>query len=141
MVAHPPRRIKVGRGLGAAQIRAAPPSPRQPKHQQKRAVQLFGRFRIDAANNPPNALATERKQFVRHDLRPDAKTVFWGNFDHRSERKSVLQVRRNRANEDCRKAGGEFVTLNDDAGLRPPEIARDDHQHDIAARYFHESQS
>jgi hypothetical protein len=31
--------------------------------------------------------------------------------------------------------------LNDDAKPRPPEIARDDHQHDIAARYFHDSQS
>ena len=41
-------------------------------------------------------------------------------------------------NKDCRKASVEFVALNDDAGPRPPEIARDDHQHDIASRYFHD---
>ena len=30
--------------------------------------------------------------------------------------------------------------LNDDAGPGPPEIAGNDHQHDIAAGYFHNSQ-
>ena len=90
MVAHPPRRIKVGRGQGRVAGRT---SPRQPEHQQKCAVQLLGRFGVDAANNPPNAVATECNQFVDHDLRPKAKPVLWGNLDYRPERKSVLQVR------------------------------------------------
>ena len=114
--------------------------PRQPEHQQKCAVQLFDRVRVDAANNPPNAVATERYQLIRHDLRPKAKAVLGGDLDYWSERKSILQVRRNRTNKDRRKAD-EVVTLNDDTRSRPSEIARDDHQHDIAARYFHESQS
>ena len=116
-------------------------SPRQPEHQKERPVQLFGRFRVEAANNPPNAVAAERDQFVCHDLRAKAKTGLRRNFDQRSQRKSALKVRRDRTDEDCRKAGVEFVALNDDAWPRPPEIARDDHQHDIAARYFHDSQS
>jgi hypothetical protein len=99
-------------------------SPGQSEDQKERAVQLFGRFRVDAANNPPNAIAAERDQFVCHDLRPKAKTVLGCNFDQRSERKSVLWIRRDRTNEDCRKAGVEFVALNDDARSRPPEIAR-----------------
>jgi hypothetical protein len=115
--------------------------PGQPEHQQKGTVQLFRRLRVDATNNPPNAVATERDQLICHDLRAQAKAVPWGNFDYRSERKSVLQIRRNRADEDCRKAGREIIALNDNAGPRPPQIARDDHQHDIATRYFHESQS
>lgn len=137
MVAYPPPQGKMGlRG----KPRQAVLLPRQPANQQKCTVQLFGRVRVDAANNPPNAVATERDQFICHDLRSKAKAVLGGDLDDRSERKPVLQVRRYRANEDCRKAG-EVVTLNDDARPRPSEIARGDHQHDIAARYFHVSQS
>jgi hypothetical protein len=78
--------------MGEEQIEPELPhhSARQPQHQQKRTVQLLGRFRVDAANNPPNAIATERDQFVGHDLRPEAKTVFRCNFNQRSEQKSVL---------------------------------------------------
>jgi hypothetical protein len=141
MVVYLARRIKMGGGMGEARTCAAGSSPCQPEHQKERAVQLFRRLRVDAANNSPNAVAPERDQFVCHDLRPKAKTVLGCNLDQRSERKSVLQVRRNRTDEDRRKAGVEFVTLNDDAGPRPPEIARNDHQHDIAPRYFHDSQS
>jgi len=42
---------------------------------------------------------------------------------------------------DPTKVGGEFAALNDDTGTRPPEVTRNDHQHDIATRYFHDSQS
>jgi len=115
-------------------------STRQAENQKQRPIQLFGCFRVDAADHPPDTVAAQRDQFIRHDLRPKTQAVLGGDLDYRPEREFVLQVRRNRANEDCRKAG-EFVTLNDYAGSRPPEIARDDHQHDIAARYFHESQS
>jgi hypothetical protein len=69
---------------------ASASSPRQAEEQKERAVQLFGRFRVDAANNPPNAVAAERDQFICHDLRPKAKTVRGRNFDQRSERKSIL---------------------------------------------------
>jgi hypothetical protein len=132
--------IKMGRGpidLAGLPSRSA----RQSQHQQKGAVQFLGRFRVNAADNPAYAIATERDQFVGHDLRPKAKTVFRCNFNQRSEQKSVLQVRRDRTDEDCRKAGAKPVVLNDDTGPRPPEIARNDHQHDIAARYFHDFQS
>jgi hypothetical protein len=141
MVIYSAQPIKMGRGRGEARMRSAAPSPRQAEDQKERAVQLFGRFSVDAANNPPNAVAAERDQFVCHDLRPKAKSVLGCNFDQRSERKSVLQIRRDRTDEDCRKPGVEFVALNDDAKPRPPEIARDDHQHDVASRYFHDSQS
>jgi hypothetical protein len=77
-------RVWLGRG------RASASSPRQPEHQKKRAIQLFGRFRVDAANNPPDAVAAERDQFVCHDLRSKAKTVPGCNFNQRAERKSVL---------------------------------------------------
>ena len=140
MVIYSPPPIKMGgawekRGLASAS------SPRQAEEQKERAVQVFGRFRVDTANNPPNAVAAERDQFIRHDLRPETKTAPGRNFDQRPEQKSVLQVRRNRTHQDCRKAGVEFAALNNDAGPRSPEIARNDHQHDIAAGYFHDSQS
>ncbi len=130
--------MPVTNDAGACRLRC---SPRQPEHQKEGAVQLLGRFRVDAANNPPNAVAAERDQFVCHDLRPKAKTVLRCNFDQRPEQKSVLQVRRDRTDEDCRKAGVKPVVLNDDTGPRSPEIARNNHQHDIAAGYFHDSQS
>jgi hypothetical protein len=141
MVVHLAAPIKMGEGIGDARMWPESSSPRQADDQNERAVQLFGRFRVDAANNPPNAVAAERDQFVCHDLRSKAKTVLRCNLDQRPERKSVLQVRRDWTDEDCRKAGGEFVGLHDNAKPRSPEIARDDHQHDIAARYFHDSQS
>jgi hypothetical protein len=84
MVVHLPPPIKMGGGM------AASPLWRQAEDQKERAVQLFGRFRVDAANNPPNAVAAERDQFVCHDLRPEPKTVLGCDFDQRSERKSVL---------------------------------------------------
>jgi hypothetical protein len=140
MVIYSPPPIKMGGGwLGRG--RASASSPRQAEEQKERAVQLFGRFHVDAANNPPNAVAAERDQFVCHDLRPKAKAVPGCNFDQRAERKSVLEIRRDRTDEDCRMAGVELVALNDDARPRPPEIARNDHQYDIASRYFHDSQS
>jgi len=71
-------------------IRGAALSPRQTENQKERAVELFGRFCVDAANNPPNAVAAERDQFICHDLGPKAKTVRGRNFDQRSQRKSVL---------------------------------------------------
>ncbi len=77
-------RVWLGRG------RASASSPRQAEDKKKGAIQLFGRFRVDAANNPPDAVAAERDQFVCHDLRSKAKTVPGGNFDQRAERKSVL---------------------------------------------------
>src|SRR5258708_2556625 len=79
-----------GEGVWERRGRASASSPRQAEDQKKRAVQLFGRFRVDAANNPPNAVAAERDQFIRHDLRPETKTVFLRHFDQRSEPKPVL---------------------------------------------------
>jgi hypothetical protein len=93
MVIYSAQPIKMGRGKGEARMRSAASSPRQAEDQKERAVQLFGRFSVDAANNPPNAVAAERDQFVCHDLRPKAKSVLGCNFDQRSERKSVLQIR------------------------------------------------
>jgi hypothetical protein len=141
MVIYLAARIKMGKGIGEAQMRAVSSSPRQAENQKKRPVQLFGRFRVDTTNHPPNAVAAEGDQFVGHDLRPKAKTVFRRSFDQRPEQKSVLQVRRDRTDEDCRKAGVKPVVLNDDTRPRSPEIARNNHQHDIAAGYFHDSQS
>ncbi len=57
------------------------PSARKPEHQQECAVQLFGRFRVDAANDPSNTVAAQRDQLIRHDLRPKAETVLGSNFD------------------------------------------------------------
>ena len=67
-------------------------SSRQAEDQKQRAVELFGRFSIDAADNPPNAVTAERDEFIGHDLRPETKAVLRGCFNQRSERKSVLQV-------------------------------------------------
>jgi len=140
MVIYSPPPIKMG-GAWEKRGRASASSPRQAEDQKERAIQLFRRFHVDAANNPSNAVAAERDQFIRHDLRPETKTGLRRNLDQRPEQKSVLQVRRNRTDQDCRKAGVEFAALNNDAGPRSPEIARNDHQHDIAAGYFHDSQS
>jgi len=32
----------------------------QSEHDEQRAIEVFGRFRVDATNNPPNAVAAER---------------------------------------------------------------------------------
>jgi len=69
--------------MGAALV--AHRSSRQPEDQKQRAVELFGCFSVDAADNPPNAVAAERDQFIGHDLRPKAKTVSRRNLDQRSE--------------------------------------------------------
>ena len=92
MVVYPARSIKMGKGMGGARMRSAAPSPREPENQKERAVQLFGGFRVDAPNNPSNAVATECDQLICHDLRSEAKTVLRGNLDQRSERKFSLQV-------------------------------------------------
>jgi hypothetical protein len=99
MVIYSPPPIKMGRAWSRADAGDIL-SPRQPEHQQERAVQLFGRFRVDAANDPPNAVAAKRDQSVRHDPRPQAKTVFRRNVDQRSERKFVLRIGRDRADQD-----------------------------------------
>lgn len=65
MVAYPVPRGKAGCGI---KPQRAVLLARQSENQQKRAVQLFGRVRIDAANNLPNAIAAERHQFICHDL-------------------------------------------------------------------------
>jgi hypothetical protein len=49
-----------GGAIRAMQMPATFSSPGQSEDQKERAVQLFGRFRVDAANNPPNAVAAER---------------------------------------------------------------------------------
>ena len=82
--------LAIKMGEGQIDLELPRRSARQPQHQQKRAVQFLGRVRVNAANDPPNAVATERDQFVGHDLRPKAKTVFRCNFNQRSEQKSVL---------------------------------------------------
>jgi hypothetical protein len=89
MVIYSPPPIKMGKGWSRADDDDIL-SPRQPEHEKERAIQLLGRVRVDAADNPPDAVAAERDQFVCHDLRPKAKTVLRCNFDQRSERKSVL---------------------------------------------------
>src|SRR5260370_37500527 len=89
-----------GQGAWERPGRASASSPRQAEEQKERAVQLFGRFRVDAANNPPNAVAAERDQFIRHDLRPETKTVLWRNLDQRPEQKAVLQVRPKRTDQN-----------------------------------------
>jgi hypothetical protein len=92
MVVYLAARIKMGKGqIGLAELRYRC-SARQSEQYQKRAVQFLGRFCADAANNPPNTVAAERDQLVRHDLRPKAKSIFRCNFDQRPEQKSVLQV-------------------------------------------------
>jgi hypothetical protein len=84
MVIYSPPSIKMGGdAIGQMPITAA--SLRQPEHQKKRAVELLGCLSVDAANNPPNAVTAECDQFIRHDLRPKAKTVFRCNLDQRSE--------------------------------------------------------
>jgi hypothetical protein len=84
MVIYSPPSIKMGGdAIGQMPITAA--SLRQPEHQKKRAVELLGCLSVDAANNPPNAVTAECDQFIRHDLRPKAKTVFRCNPDQRSE--------------------------------------------------------
>ena len=90
MVIYSAQPSKMGRGRGEARMRSAAPSPRQAEDQKERAVQLFGRFSVDAANNPPNAVAAERDQFVCHDLRPKAKAVCRCSFNQRPERKPGL---------------------------------------------------
>ena len=129
------RRKKCRRKQGRAK------SPRQAEDKKKRAVQLFRRFCVDAANHTSDAVTAQRDHLVCHDLRSKAKTVPRRNFDQRPEQKSILQVRRNGADENRQEASGELVCLNDNARPWPPEITRNDHQHDIAARYFHDSQS
>ena len=79
MLVHLAARIKMG--VGDVPAPAANRSPGQAEHQKERAVELFGCFRVDAADHPPNPVTTERDQFVRHDLRPKAKTVLWCGFD------------------------------------------------------------
>jgi hypothetical protein len=60
MVIYSPPPIKMGRGHGRGADAPRASSPRQPEDKKERAVQLFGRFHVDAANNPPNAVAAER---------------------------------------------------------------------------------
>jgi hypothetical protein len=69
MVIHSPPSIKMGFGNTSAAR-----SLRQ-SEQKERAVELLGRFSVDAANNPPNAVAAECDQFICHDLRPKAKAA------------------------------------------------------------------
>jgi hypothetical protein len=111
------------------------------EHQKQCAVQLLGRPGIDPANHPTDTVPTQRDQFVSHDLGPNAESVLRSGFDQWPELPPVLQVRGNRACENGKKVSSEFIALNDNAGTRPAEIARNDHQHDIAARYFQDSQS
>lgn len=72
--------------------RAASLSPRKSKDQQERAVEFFGCFGVDTPDDPPNTVTAERDQFVRHDLRPQAKTVLRCGFDQRPEQEPVLQI-------------------------------------------------
>jgi hypothetical protein len=80
MVIYSSSSIKMGFGNTSAAR-----SLRQSEQQKERAVELLGRFSVDAANNPPNAVAAECDQFICHDLRPKAKTVFRCNLDKWSE--------------------------------------------------------
>jgi hypothetical protein len=82
MVIYSPPSIKMG--FGGINTNATS-LLRQPEDQKERAVELFGRFSVDVANNPSNAVTAERDQFIGHDLRPEAKTVFRCNFNQRSE--------------------------------------------------------
>ncbi len=75
MVIYPPPRIKMGEGMTEAQRRGAAWSPRQPEHDEERAIELFGCFRVDTADDAPNPFMAERNHFVRHDLRAKAKAV------------------------------------------------------------------
>jgi hypothetical protein len=139
MLVHLASRIKMG--MADAQARDACLSSCQPEDQKERAVKLFRSFSVDAADDPSNAVTTERDQFISHDLRLQPKAILRSCFDQRPQQEPVLQVGRNRADQDGRKVGGQFVGLNDDARPRSSEITRDEHQNDIATRYFHDSQS
>jgi hypothetical protein len=68
MVAHPRLPIKTGRRMDQADAGPWRFSARQAEHQKECAVQLLGRFRVDATNHPPNAVAAQRDQLVCHDL-------------------------------------------------------------------------
>jgi hypothetical protein len=68
-------------GERISDARAVRPSSRQTKDQEERAVEVFGRLCVDAANHPSNPVTAERDQFVCHDLRPKAKTIFRRCFD------------------------------------------------------------
>jgi hypothetical protein len=50
-------------------------SPRQPEHDKQRAIELFGCFRINMADDAPDPIMAERDHFVRHNLRAKPKAV------------------------------------------------------------------
>jgi hypothetical protein len=43
-------------------------SPRQAEHDKQRAIQLLGRFRVNATDHPPDTISVECDHLVRHDL-------------------------------------------------------------------------
>jgi hypothetical protein len=93
MVIYPPSRIKMGEGMEEAQTRAAAAlSPRQPEHHKQCAIEMFGCFRINMADDAPNPVMAESDHFVRHNLRAKAKAIRWFGFDNRPERQPFLKV-------------------------------------------------
>jgi hypothetical protein len=57
MVVYSGAPIKMGEGIEEGRKWGVASLPRQAEDQQQRAIQLFGRFRVNAANNPPNSVA------------------------------------------------------------------------------------
>jgi hypothetical protein len=75
MVVYPPPPIKMGEGMREAQTLAEASSARQPEHYKKRAIEVFGCFFINMADDAPNPVVAESDHLVRHDLRAKAKAV------------------------------------------------------------------
>jgi hypothetical protein len=126
-----------------ADNRCSPGGPchREAEYDKQGAIQLLGRYRVDAADDSTNTVAAERQHLVRHDLRAQAKAVHWGDIDHRPEVQTGLNVGGDRTDKDSRKLAGKFIRLHHHAWPRPAEVTRADNQHDIAPVYFHDSQS
>ncbi len=56
-------------------MRGAVPSPRQSEHHEQRAIEVFGCFPINMADDAPNPITAESDHLVGHDLRAKAKAV------------------------------------------------------------------
>ena len=56
-------------------MRGTASSSRQPEHHKQRAIELFGCFRINMADDAPNPVMAESDHLVCHNLRAKAEAV------------------------------------------------------------------
>jgi hypothetical protein len=75
MMVHPQPPIKMGREITAVRMPAVFSSPRQPEHDEQCAIEVFGCFPINMADDAPNPVLAEGDHLVRHNLRAKAKAV------------------------------------------------------------------